>query len=80
MHRSWVLAFLVALPVFGFLAWHFDFLCDDAFISFRFARHLAEGEGLVFNLGPGRPVEGYTNFLGVVWCALFEWLGRNATI
>jgi hypothetical protein len=36
---------------------------DDAFISFRYARHLAAGEGLVFNTG--ERVEGYSN-LGYV--------------
>ena len=36
-------------------------LYDDAFISFRYARNLAGGEGLVFN--PGERVEGYTNML-----------------
>ena len=40
---------------------------DDAFISFRYARHLAEGKGLVFN--EGERVEGYTNFLWVVLMA-----------
>jgi arabinofuranosyltransferase len=40
------------------------FLCDDAYISFRYARHLAEGLGLVWN--PGEAVEGYTNFLWVL--------------
>ncbi len=29
------------------LAW----VCDDAFISFRYARNLVEGHGLVFNVG-----------------------------
>ncbi len=42
----------------------FFFLCDDAFISFRYAEHLANGMGLVWN--PGERVEGYTNFLWVV--------------
>jgi arabinofuranosyltransferase len=37
------------------------YVVDDAFISFRYARNLAEGLGLVFN--PGERVEGYTNFL-----------------
>jgi arabinofuranosyltransferase len=41
-----------------------DYLSDDAFISFRYARNLARGEGLVYN--PGERVEGYTNFLEVV--------------
>lgn len=37
---------------------------DDAFISYRYARHLLEGKGLVWN--PGYAVEGYTNFLWVL--------------
>jgi hypothetical protein len=36
-------------------------LDDDQMISMRYARHLAEGHGLVWN--PGERVEGYTNFL-----------------
>jgi len=37
------------------------FTIDDAYISFRYARNLADGLGLVYN--PGEAVEGYTNFL-----------------
>ena len=36
-------------------------VCDDAFISFRYAHNLLSGHGLVFN--PGERVEGFTNFL-----------------
>ncbi|MEZ4463558.1 MAG: hypothetical protein R3F43_03330 [bacterium] len=36
------------------LAWRRLWLCDDAFISFRYARNLAEGHGLVFNRRVGR--------------------------
>jgi len=43
------------------------FLGDDCFISFRYARHLAAGQGLVWN--PGERVEGYTNFLWVILMA-----------
>lgn len=43
----------------------YAFLCDDAFISFRYAKNLSEGHGLVFNPGFER-VEGYTNFLWVM--------------
>jgi hypothetical protein len=46
-----------------------DCLSDDAFISFRYARHLAQGHGLVFNPGSANPVEGYTNFLWTVLLA-----------
>ncbi len=47
-----------------YLGW----MLDDAYISFRYARHLASGDGMVFNLG--ERVEGYTNFLWVLLCAL----------
>jgi arabinofuranosyltransferase len=43
----------------------YDFITDDAYISFVYARNLAEHGELVFNLG--QYVEGYTNFL---WTAL----------
>jgi arabinofuranosyltransferase len=39
-------------------------LDDDMMISMRYARNLAEGNGLVWNLG--ERVEGYTNFLWTV--------------
>jgi hypothetical protein len=39
-------------------------LDDDMMISMRYARNLAEGNGLVWN--PGERVEGYTNFLWTV--------------
>lgn len=50
-------------------------LCDDAFISFRYALNLARGIGLVFN--PGERVEGYTNFLWTLWCAVSFPLGLD---
>jgi len=37
---------------------------DDAYVSFVFARNLADGAGLVFNLGDR--IEGYSNFLWVL--------------
>ncbi|HMJ07628.1 MAG TPA: hypothetical protein VK468_01400 [Pyrinomonadaceae bacterium] len=42
---------------------------DDAFITFRFAQHLADGVGLVWNLG-GERVEGFTSFLHVLLLAV----------
>jgi hypothetical protein len=61
--RSWVRSGLVVggLLVGGLLAVRDASLVDDAFISFRYARNLLSGHGLVFN--PGERVEGYTNFL-----------------
>ena len=40
---------------------------DDAYVSFVYARNLARGNGLVFNLG--ERVEGYSNFLWVIMLA-----------
>jgi len=54
-----LLALLVAAGTVW--AWHLRWVGDDAYISFRYARNLVEGNGLVFNLG--ERVEGYTNFL-----------------
>jgi len=48
-------------------------ITDDAYISFRYARNLVQGLGLVFNAG--ERVEGYSNFLWTLWCALGMRLG-----
>jgi len=56
---AWGLVAILILA--GVHSWSRAFLIDDAFISFRYARNLVEGRGLVFN--PGERVEGYTNFL-----------------
>src|SRR5262245_10458405 len=48
-------------------------VCDDAFISFRYADNLVHGLGLVFNAG--ERVEGFTNFLWTLWIALGMRLG-----
>ncbi|MFT3765953.1 MAG: hypothetical protein QM820_10615 [Minicystis sp.] len=48
--------------------WHVrGFTVDDSYISYRYARNLARGWGLVYN--EGERVEGYTNFLWTVWLA-----------
>jgi arabinofuranosyltransferase len=54
-------------------AW--SFLCDDAFISFRYARNLAEHGELAYNTDPLERVEGYTNFLWVLLLALGDAIG-----
>ncbi len=46
-----------------------DYL-DDPWIAYRYARNLARGDGLVWNVGE-RPVEGYTCFLWVIMNSLF---------
>jgi hypothetical protein len=56
------------------LAW----IGDDAFISFRYAKNLVEGHGLVFSLG--ERVEGYTNFLWTILIALGMLIGIDPII
>lgn len=60
------------------LAWSVAWLCDDAFISFRYADNLARGLGLVFNAG--ERVEGYTNFLWTVLLAALARLGADVPL
>ncbi|MFT3836027.1 MAG: hypothetical protein QM723_03390 [Myxococcaceae bacterium] len=68
---SFEAAIMVAVGVALGLTWKTLWLCDDAFISFRYAQNLAAGNGLVFNVGEW--VEGYTNFL---WTATLGGLAR----
>lgn len=63
-----IIGLLVFLSGFGVLVGLTWFLCDDAFISFRYVRNLVEGNGLVFNTT--ERVEGYTNFLWVLELAV----------
>lgn len=48
--------------------WAQRWVQDDAYVSFRYARNLVRGEGLVYN--PGERVEGYTNFLWTMAAAV----------
>ena len=66
-----------ALAVIGAcLVWHslqYNFVTDDAYISFVYARNFAEHGSLTFNLG--MPVEGYTNFLWTFLLGVFMMVG-----
>lgn len=47
-------------------------LIDDAMVSMRYAQHLAEGSGLVWNIGE-KPVEGFTNPGWMLFMAALHW-------
>jgi len=79
----------VALVVFSALFWaagsrasvvvdgtRYHYLDDDQMISMRYARHLAEGRGLVWNEHGGR-VEGYTNLGWIVVMASVHAAGAS---
>lgn len=46
-------------------------LVDDAMISMRYAKHLAQGHGLVWNIGEA-PVEGFTNLGWTIYLAFLH--------
>jgi hypothetical protein len=52
---------------------------DDVGVSYRYARHLAEGAGLTWNVG-GEPVEGYSNLLWVLMLSVGHLLGADIEI
>jgi len=71
------LGFLVALGLRAATLW--PFTVDDTFITLRYAKHLAQGLGPVWN--PGGPlVEGYTSALWVLLLALPEALGSTGPL
>lgn len=54
---------------------YFHYTSDDAYISYRYARNLSDGLGLVWN--PGEHVEGYSNFLWVLILAALHKQGAD---
>ena len=80
--KNWLYVFILTLYAFyaGVFIYRSSFiiedtryfvLFDDAMISMRYARNLAEGHGLVWNPGE-TPVEGYTNPLWTIFMAFFH--------
>lgn len=63
----WLAAFLAACGLVSLAVSYWSHTVDDAFISFRYARNLVDGLGLVFN--EGERVEGYTNLSWVLLMA-----------
>jgi hypothetical protein len=55
-------AFAIAYAIYQ--SYHLAWICDDAYISFKYAQNLWLGNGLIFN--PGERVEGYSNFLWTI--------------
>jgi arabinofuranosyltransferase len=55
-------ALLLTVAALVLLAWTRRFVQDDAFISFRYAQHLARGQGPTWNVGEP-PIQGFSNLL-----------------
>ncbi len=58
---------------------YYSFVLDDSFITYRYAKNLAAGKGIVWNINDN-PVEGYTSFLWVVLNALSIWLNIDPVV
>ena len=83
-------AFVLGVCCFAWTAFHvWSFALDDAWITLRYARHLASGLGAVYN--PGEADEGYSSPLLVLLLAVphllhvdaflaAKWLGVIATL
>ena len=65
--RMWILLLSIACAIALTFGWHlFWYICDDAYIAFRYVSNRQLGFGYTWNAPPFRPVEGYTSFLWVV--------------
>ena len=63
-HKLAALTVLLACAIAAWAMWNlWDFTCDDAFITLRYSRNLAQGAGPTFNREPPPRAEGYTSFL-----------------
>ncbi len=60
------------------LAVYFNFTQDDAFITFRYAANYLNGDGLVYNIG--ERIEGYTNFLWLIFMIMGKLAGVDFVI
>lgn len=76
-HRRWIL--LAVIPALAVMAWQavwpWPFFSDDAFVSLRYSDRLLHGLGLTWT--DGERVEGYSNLLWVLGCALLGALGLD---
>ena len=83
MQRSTITALVVGfLGTASLLALLYPFrafVLDDSFITYRYAEHLAAGDGLCWNVGED-PVEGYTSFLWVVANAVGLFMGLDPVL
>lgn len=72
---TYAICILVALTVYAAFALDYNFIQDDAFISYRYvANHVNDGE-LVYN--SGERVEGFTNFGWVIYLITWASLGSD---
>jgi len=72
LHKT-ILLLLPAILVYAWFCHEFNFVQDDAYISYRYVANYLNSDGLVFNIG--ERVQGYTNFGWVIYLILGGALG-----
>ncbi len=75
INPAYSIAAALSLAIGIVSAFSLRWVCDDAFITFRYIENFLNGNGLVYNVG--ERVEGYTHFLWLMIVAAFQWLGAN---
>ena len=70
---------LAILILYSGLVWRFAFVCDDAFITYRYSKHLVGGYGLRYNISD-EVIEGYSNFLWMLVAAIPEYFDVSTPI
>jgi arabinofuranosyltransferase len=80
-HTGWIRAreewlLVTGLLLFSLHVYWLNCVAEDAYITYRYARHLADGHGFVWNIGDP-PVEGFTNFSWVLLSAAAYRLGAD---
>lgn len=61
---------LIAGLSFLYMQYIGDYVIDDAYITFRYSNHWANGVGIVWNAGEMPRIEGYSNFLWLALCTI----------
>jgi arabinofuranosyltransferase len=64
-----LLLIIPALILFAVIAYHYNFIQDDAYITYRYAANYLNGHGLVYNIG--ERVEGFTNFGWLIYLIMW---------
>jgi hypothetical protein len=74
----YLVPFLLLVAARAWFWRQFPYASEDAYITFRYARHLVEGYGLTYN--PGERVMGFTSPLWTLWNALGYALTRDPVL
>ena len=70
LRKNKSLVTICLLILCSLLAFLFSFIQDDAYISLRYSYNLVKHQSLSWNVSDGPIVQGYTNFIWTIICAI----------